>query len=132
MLLESLKMKIMSHSKNKPKLLCDENIPLELIETLNNEGFDAKRVELGSKDKQIFTLSKSEERILVSSDKHFLNKIKFPPKESSGIVFIDMHPPLIETIHFSLTKLFKSVNLSEFKGRLFRLTSSGFKVFPRF
>ena len=63
--------------KSKLKLLCDENIPIELIEMLNKEGFDAKRVELGSKDRQIFDLAKSEERVLLSSDKHFLNKIKY-------------------------------------------------------
>jgi hypothetical protein len=97
-----------------------------------NEKLDIRRVELGLKDKQIFDLAKSEERVILTLDKHFLNKVKFPPKESSGIVFIKIHPPLIDSVYFTLEKLFKSVNSPDFKGRLFTLTNSGFKVFPKF
>jgi len=119
-------------SSNKPKLLCDENIPQELIKLLLNEGFDVKRVPLGSEDKNIAKIAKSKERLLLTFDKHFLNKLKFPPKEFAGIVFIDIHPPLIDSVYSSLDKLFKLVGSSNFKGRLFNLRTSGFKVFPKF
>ena len=101
--------------KIKPRILCDEHIPIELLEILKNEGFDTVRVELCSKDRQIFELAKSEGRILITSDKHFLNKEKFPPRESSGIIFLQLHPPLIESMQFSLNKLFKKSNLQNLK-----------------
>ena len=132
MLLESLKEKSMFPFKNKPKLLCDENLPSELIKLLSKDGFEIKRVILGSDDLNVGELAKSEKRVLLTLDKHFLNKAKFPPKEFSGIIFINIHPPLIESLHFSLSKLFNSVDPSDFKGRVFNLTNSGFKVFPRF
>jgi len=129
--LKLLKMKHSSLSKNPP-LLADENIPIEFIETLSKEGYDIKRVSLGSKDKQIFELAISEDRVLLTLDKHFLNKLKFPPKESLGIILISINPPLIDSLYFSLSKLFNKIDSSKFKGRLFILSSSGFKVFPRF
>ena len=120
----------MSHS-DKPKLLADENIPTELLTILSKEGFDIKEVQLGSKDRQVFEFAKLQNRILLTFDKHFLNRIKFPPKESSGIIFLKISPPLIDDIYFSLTKLFNSINSSEFKGKLFILTSTGFKIWPK-
>jgi len=122
-------MKNTSHSKLY--LLADENIPLELIDTLSKEGFDIKRVKLGSKDKQIFELAKSENRVLLTFDKHFLNKAKFPPKESLGIIFLKINPPLIDSILYSLRKLFKYIKSDEFKGKLFILSTSGFKIWPK-
>ena len=77
-----LKMKNSSLSKNPP-LLADENIPVELIETLSKEGYNIKRVSLNSKDKQIFELAILEERAILTLDKHFLNKLKFQPKSKN-------------------------------------------------
>src|SRR3989344_5020181 len=118
-------------SDSKPSFLADENIPLKFIKEFSNIGFDIKRVELRKKDKQVFEIAKSVGRVLLTSDKHFLNKLKFPPQESSGIIFLKIHPPLIDSIQFSLDKLLKSVNSSEFKGRLFIVSLTGFKVWPR-
>ena len=95
-------MKNTLHSK---LLLADENIPLELIRKLSKERFDIKKVRLGSKDKQIFELAKLEDRALLTLDKHFLNKLKFPPKESSGIIFLKIHPPLIDSINFFIREI---------------------------
>ena len=118
-------------SKNKPKILFDEHMPLELIKLLSEEGFNTKRVPLGINDEDILELAKSERRLFLTSDKHFLNKSRFPPKESEGIVFINIHPPFIDELHFTLNKFFNSVDSSKFKGRLFKLTNFGFKAYPK-
>lgn len=117
---------------SKILLLADENIPIELINKLSNEGFNIKRVLLGSKDEEIFKLAKSENRVLLTFDKHFLNKSKFLPKESSGIIFINIRLPLIDSLYFSILKLFNKIESSKFEKRLFILSISGFKVFPKF
>ncbi len=126
---ELLKMK--DTSQFKISLLADENIPTRLIELLSKDGFDIKRAKTGSKDEHIFNLAKSDNRILLTLNKHFLKKAKFPPQESSGIIFIQIHPPLIDSLHFSLKKLFNSIEPSEFKGRLFILSSTMLKIFPK-
>ena len=111
--------------------IADENIPVGLIKSLLNEGLDIVRVKLKSKDPKIFERAKSEQRVILTRDKDFLNKDKFPPKESFGIIFFDINPPLIDTLQYSLNKLFKKIKPSELKGRLFTLSLTGFKAFPR-
>ena len=128
-LLKLLKMKDLSH--NKVSFVADENIPVGLIKVLSDKGFDIVRVKLRSKDPKIFERAKSEQRVILTRDKDFLNKDKFPPKESFGIIFFDINPPLIDTLQYSLNKLFKTIKPSEFKGKLFILSLSGFKTSPR-
>ncbi len=115
-------------SSNKPKLLSDENIPIKVTELLREEGLDIKEVSLSSTDKQISKLAKEESRVILTFDKHFINRMLFPPKEHPGIIFLDLHPPMIDTVFSSLSKLLKEVKSTEFKGKLFILTSFGFRV----
>ena len=113
---------------DKPKLLCDENIPERVTELLIKEGFDVKKVPLGSADKQISKTAKLESGILLTFDKHFVNRRLYPPKEYQGIIFLDIHPPIIDTIFSSLSKLFKKLKPLEFKGKVFILSQLGFRV----
>ena len=123
-------MKNILHSK--PLLLADENIPIEIIKNLSSEGFDIKRVSLGSRDEEVFKFAKSENRVLLTFDKHFLNRLKFPLEESSGIIFININSSLIDLLYSSILKLFNNVESSKFKKRFFILSISRFKVFPKF
>ncbi|MBI2652875.1 DUF5615 family PIN-like protein [Candidatus Woesearchaeota archaeon] len=118
-------------SSSKPKLLSDENIPNKLVELLLNEGFDVKKAPRGAGDKELADLSNSEGRVILSFDKHFGNILLFPPEEYKGIVFIRIHPPLIRSVFSSLINLFDKVKASEFKGKLFTLSSFDFRIFPK-
>ncbi len=122
-------MKNTSHSKLK--ILADENIPFKILRVLADEGLDITRVVPRSTDKQVFEFSKSEGRTILTFDRHFLNKEKFPPRESSGIIFLGINPPLADQIVISLNKLFSSARASEFRGRLFSVFLSGFRVWPK-
>jgi len=117
--------------RNKLKFLSDENFPKEVVELLINKGYDVKTVPLGASDKQVANLSKSESRVILTFDKHFLTKRLFSPKEHPGIVVLKINPPLIDTTFSLLSKLLKQVKSSEFKGRLFILSQFGFKVYPK-
>ncbi len=121
----------MSSSKNKLKLLCDENLPHKLVELLKTKEFDVERAPFGSDDAEVAELAKSENRVILTFDRHFGNTLLFPPEEYSGIVFIRIRPPLIQSVFSSLLTLFKLVKSSEFKGKLFTLSLEGFRVFPR-
>jgi len=120
-------MKNMS-SFNKPKLISDENIPVGLTELLIKEGFDVKKIPFGSTDKILSKIAKAESRVILTFDKHFIDKNLFPPKEHPGIIFIDIHPPIIDAILSSLLKLFNEISHSEFSGKLFILSLFGFRI----
>jgi len=116
---------------NKPKLLCDANIPFKLSKLLKETGFDIIEPPLYAKDSEIAKLAKLENRVILTFDRHFGNITLFPPEKYFGIIFIRIRPPLINSVLSSLIKLFESVEHSEFKGRLYILSLSGFRVFPK-
>ncbi len=120
----------MSPSRNGLKLLCDENLPRRAVELLS-ENFDVKRPLTGSSDAKVAELGKSEARVLVTFDRHFANTLMFPPEKYFGIVFVRISPPLIETVHDALMKLFETVKHSEFKGKLFVVSPFGYRVYPK-
>jgi len=113
---------------NKPKLIPDENIPVKLTELLMKDGFNIKKIPLGTTDKQLSKIAKEESRVILTFDKHFINKKFFSPEEHPGIIFIDIHPPIIDTLFLSLSKLFNEIGSTEFKGKLFILSSFGFRI----
>jgi len=120
----------MFSSKNKLKFLSDENFPIAINELLSQEGHDVKESPLGLTDKQLSKISKSESRIILTFDKHFLNKRLFPPEEHFGIVVFKITPPSIETTSSLLSKLFKQIKSEEFKGRLFIISQFRFISHP--
>ena len=105
--------------------ISDENIPIKVSELLKENGFDVKKAPLGSSDKQIFEIAKKESRIILTFDRHFLNKNMFPPKEHYGIIFISIIPPMANTIFYSVMKLLKNPKYSRLKEKLFIVTSLG-------
>ena len=113
---------------NRLKLISDENIPTKLTELLVEKGFDVKRAPLSSTDKQLAKIAKSESRIILTFDKHFVNKRLFPPENFGGIIFLQIHPPIIEAVLSALLNLFEKIKQLEFKGKLFILSRFGFKV----
>lgn len=113
-------------SLNKLNFVSDENVPVKLAELLIENGFDVLKTPIGSTDKEISKISRQESRIILTFDKHFINKNLFNPKEHPGIVLIQIHPPLIDKIFHVLKKLLDSVE--EFDKKLFILSEQGFKI----
>jgi len=113
------------------KILADENIPIKIIELLEKDNFNIKRVPKGADDQSIAELAKSENRVLLTFDRDFGNILLFPPQQYSGIIFIRIRPPLINTIFSALSNLFKLVKTEEFKGRLFVLSAHSFRIYPK-
>ena len=113
----------------KPRLLCDENVPAKVKESLALEGFSVKMPIPRSLDEDVAKLAKSEGRVLVTFDRHFANTLLFPPAEYAGIVFVKIRPPLIRAVLDALLNLFGSAR--EFEGKLFVLSETGFRLFPK-
>ena len=123
----------MSSSQRLPKLLCDENIPWKVVKLLEKQGFNVKKAFFDpgeSDDELIAEQAKTEDRVILSFDRHFGNILLFPPEKYGGIIFIRIRPPLIDTVFSSLMNLFSLVRPSEFKGKLYALKPFGFRVYP--
>ena len=120
----------MFSSKNKLGFLSDENFPKGVDELLKREGYDVKKASLGITDKQLSKISKSESRIILTFDKHFLNRRLFPPEEHPGIIVFKISPPLTDTTFLLISKLLKQVKSSEFEKRLFVISLFRFISYP--
>lgn len=108
------------------KFISDENIPVKLTELLKEKGFDVVKTPFGSTDKDIAKISKKESRIILTFDRHFINRRLFNPREYPGIIFIQIQPPLVDLVFYSLIKLLDSVK--NFKGKSFILSQQNFRI----
>ena len=74
------------------KFKIDENLPIEIAELLNNDGYDAKTVIdqglCGDDDPDIAAICQEEERILVTLDKDFSDIRTYPPENYPGILVL--------------------------------------------
>jgi len=113
------------------RLLCDENVPIKLTQFLVGEGHEVSRAPRGSPDEAIAPLARAEDRIIVTFDKHFAQRWRFPPEQYSGIVFLKIRPPLLSTAKSAIAFLFSAVGSSQFRGRLFVVTPFGYRVYPK-
>jgi len=114
----------------KLSFISDENIPVTLTELLRKDGFDVIKAPLGFSDKQVSKMAREESRVILTLDKHFIDKLKLPPKELEGIIFLDIQPPIIDMVYSSLQKFFREVSIPEVKGNVFILSRASWRRKP--
>ena len=110
------------------KFLTDENIKSRLVRFLIEKGFDTEYGPKGEEDSKLFSLAIKEKRVLLTHDKHFLNTSLFPPKLSSGVVVIRIHPPTLLKLESALSKLLNTLSEKEIKGKLLVLRENSVEV----
>ena len=110
------------------KFLTDENIKSRVVKFLIEKGFDTKYGPRGDKDSKLFSLAIKERRVLLTHDKHFLNTSLFPPKLSSGVIVMRIHPPTLLMLESALLKLLKTFSEKEIKGKLLVLREDSVEV----
>jgi hypothetical protein len=114
------------------KFLADENIPSAVARFLREKGFDVKEVvgegNAGASDDAVMALARKEERILLTSDKHFANTLTYPPPSHHGIIRIRIHPPLLDDFIWALDQLMQNFDLNAIGGSLIVLEREGFRV----
>lgn len=75
--------------------LTDENVYEPMVEALRNLGhdvFDIKQEKLtGAADDEVYRLSQSQNRILISMDKDFTNILRYPPGRVAGIIVLKLY-----------------------------------------
>ena len=112
------------------KFLIDENIQNEIVEFLKKSGYDVIPVPSGISNGEVIQLSKRENRILLTHDKHFSDILLYPPENCCGIIRIKIHPPIISDIIRSLKILLHKMTLEQIDKHLIILEKDGFRIYP--
>lgn len=78
--------------RGRSRFLIDHNLPPELASILNRRGFNVKTAKDLNVDRRadedVLAFAKRERRILLTSDRDFLNEHQFPPHRNPGIVVL--------------------------------------------
>jgi predicted nuclease of predicted toxin-antitoxin system len=112
------------------RLLIDEDVHVKLIPWLTQKGHDAVRVPSGMTNGRVLDLAQRERRVLITRDKDFADRLRYPPGNYGGIVHLRIHPPLLEKLVASLQALLSDVPEHRFSKRLVVLEESGYRIFP--
>jgi len=84
-----------SGAEGKARFLIDEDMPWEVTSVLRKRHYGTMTVEdygfTGRGDQAIFTLARSEDRILVTEDQGFFDDARFPVAGSPGVAILPSH-----------------------------------------
>lgn len=113
-------------SKKKLKFLLDENVRKELLGFLKQQEFDAvfkpKRLSNGI----LAGFSKSEQRVIVTNDKHFADSSKFPKEKMFSVIWLRIPQDKPKALLESFAVLLKDKSKPEdFEGFLIELKEDG-------
>lgn len=97
------------------KFLADENIPLQVCESLRKDGFDIKHIatlDSGAEDRKIISLAEKESRIILTFDKDFGELVFRQKAKVTGIILLRFPP---KSLNFILQKLISLLKMKELK-----------------
>lgn len=115
----------MSSSIPSPKFLLDENIKYALFKLLRDRNIDVKLVPKSASDKKIASISKTEQRILVTNDEDF---IYYTTNQAFSVVWIRVPQEDTKSLLTSFEKMLKG--MKDFSGKLVVLKEDGWDEFP--
>jgi len=118
--------------KKKLKFLLDENVKKELLGFLKQQGLDVVFKPKKLLNGILAEFSKSEQRVLVTNDKHFADSSKFPKEKIFSVIWLRIPQDKPEALLKSFFKLLKDKSKPEdFEGFLIELGEYGeFKSSP--
>jgi len=74
------------------RIKIDKNMPVSVINVLENAGHDAHSVYSegieGCSDRQLIAMCKKEQRLLITLDNDFSNIFAYPPEKFEGIIVL--------------------------------------------
>ncbi len=114
------------------RFLADENIFPKITSFLRDLGHDGKSLQeeglFKTSDDEIIRTAKTDNRTVITFDKHFGNTLKYPPTDTAGIIHIRIHPPLLEDVIPAMDRLLKKYDRPSFRGTLIVLSKNGYRV----
>lgn len=115
----------MSSSIPNHKFLLDENVKIGLSRFLKSKGFDIKLAPKATSDLKLASISKEEERILITNDSDFQ---WYSDKEIYSVILLKIPQNNNESLVKSFTKLLAEFN--NFAGRIVIVDTKNWKDYP--
>jgi len=114
------------------KIIVDESVSYGVVSYLRSIGYEVTAITddptSGLTDPEVFAIVKEEKAVLITRDHHFTNNFRFPPEETSSIIFI-RKGNLTSQEEIDLIKwFFNTYSISDFKGRLVTIFKDHVKV----
>lgn len=110
----------------------DENLPVEVVDLLRQEGHDAQSVIdqqlAGHSDRDVAAVCQAEQRALVTLDLDFSDIRSYPPEDYFGIIVLR---PVLQTISSILRLTTRAVSLLDTEllaGRLWVVDESRVRI----
>jgi predicted nuclease of predicted toxin-antitoxin system len=104
------------------KFKIDENLPIELAELLQDEGYDASTIYSeslkGAKDPTVIAICQDEKRVLVTLDLDFADIKTYPPQNHAGIIVLRPYRQDKPYLLSFFQKLIPAINQHPLKGHL--------------
>lgn len=111
------------------KVLCDENIPAAVTASLQKWGCTVTRVAPGETDDAVAAQARRGKRILITFDSDFANILRYPPRQFSGIIRINVPPQFLNVVIAALKNVFARFKTpATFKGKLIIAEAAGLRV----
>jgi len=91
------------------RIKIDENMPVDVIDVLENMGHEAHSVYTegieGCSDRELITICKKEQRVLITLDNDFSNIFAYPPEKFKGIIVLRIENQSKRTVINLVNKL---------------------------
>ena len=121
----------LSASQNELRFLLDENVDKELFKFLKKQEYDITLAPKGFTNGELAKISKSEQRILVTNDKHFTNSSVFPKEKIFSIIWLRIPQDKTELLIKSFSSMLKEKSkIKDFQWNLITLESNKFESVP--
>ena len=115
-----------------PRALLDENISLQVGGRLRAFGYEVVAItqhpQRGMSDEAVFALATAARDLLITRDVHFTNPIRFPPAQTSGILYVTAGNLRGREEADLIERFLKTHTPDAFDGRLVILTITGASI----
>lgn len=114
------------------KIIVDESVSYGVVSYLRSDGHEVIAITedptSGLTDTEVFAIASEDKAVLITRDHHFTNNFRFPPEETSCIIFI-RKGNLTSEEEIDLIKWFlNTYSISDFKGQLVTIFKDRVKV----
>lgn len=108
------------------KFLLDENVHKGLYSFLYKLGYDVKLCPKSIENGEVFKLSLSEQRLLITRDKRFIDN-PYSSFEHLGVWLLRIRPKDLETQKLRISELLEQFSPEEFKCKVIILSDENFE-----
>ena len=112
------------------KLLANENIPMRVVQQLQDRGYDVVSVlekEVGMSDDSVITVAQNEGRIVLTFDKDFGEKVFKEKKQIEGVILLRFSPESEEVVLLKIQVVLRDFQ-DELKGNFLTVTKNRVKI----